>query len=241
MTDIFEEVDEELRTDKVNEFWKRYWPYVLGAALLIIAVVAGKSWLDHQSQKEIELAGVAYEDGLAALDAEDIQTARAKLKTVMTEKSGFAKLSGQVLAEGELSLSGDSAAAADALSMSAAQGDGPLSQIASLKAAYIRSDSMSLEELEAKVSGLLTAGGGVGALARELIAAKALQSGDIERARKEFNALKLSLDAPAGVQERAQEASLIMPEPTATSSEDAPAQNAAHADTNAAKDQGLSE
>ncbi|UXN73227.1 hypothetical protein N8D56_20075 [Devosia sp. A8/3-2] len=34
---IFREVDEELRSDRMRAFWRRFAPYVIGAAIAVVA------------------------------------------------------------------------------------------------------------------------------------------------------------------------------------------------------------
>ena len=40
--EIFREVDEELREENLLRLWRRFWPYVVGAAVMVVVVV------DHQ-------------------------------------------------------------------------------------------------------------------------------------------------------------------------------------------------
>ena len=49
MSDIFREIEEELRRDNLRKLWSRYGRYVIAAAVLVL-VVAGAivAWRDHQ-------------------------------------------------------------------------------------------------------------------------------------------------------------------------------------------------
>ena len=45
MSDIFREVDEDIRRDQIKKLWDRFGPYVLGLALLIVLGTAGyRGW-----------------------------------------------------------------------------------------------------------------------------------------------------------------------------------------------------
>jgi hypothetical protein len=88
---------------------------------------------------------------------------------------------------------------------------GPYERLALLKAAYFRADTLTLPELEATLGTLATEDTAMGALSRELIAAKAYASGDIARARTEYNRLKFDAAAPAGVVQRAEIALAAIP------------------------------
>src|SRR4029079_17960726 len=51
MTDIFTEVDEDLRRERAKKLWERYGVYVIGAAVAIVIVVAGyKIWEAWQAR-----------------------------------------------------------------------------------------------------------------------------------------------------------------------------------------------
>ena len=54
MSDIFHEVEEDLRRDKLNQLWKRYGTLFLTVAVLAVATTAGiVTWRQHEaSQRE---------------------------------------------------------------------------------------------------------------------------------------------------------------------------------------------
>ncbi len=45
MSDIFREVEEEVRREQAKKLWDRYGAYVIGVAVLLVAVTAGyRGW-----------------------------------------------------------------------------------------------------------------------------------------------------------------------------------------------------
>ena len=61
MSELFNEVDEEVRRDQLKKLWDRYSLYIIAGALLIIASVGG--WRGYQyleAQKAVE-AGAAFD------------------------------------------------------------------------------------------------------------------------------------------------------------------------------------
>ena len=70
-----------------------------------------------------------------------------------------------------------------------------------------------MPELEATLGTLVTEDTALGAMARELIAAKAYATGDIARARTEYSRLKFDAAAPQGVVQRAEIALDAIPVP----------------------------
>lgn len=67
MSDIFQEVDEDLRHDKWLRLWKQYQNYVIGLAAAIIIATAGVTYWRHYDQQQREAEGLQY--GLALDEA----------------------------------------------------------------------------------------------------------------------------------------------------------------------------
>ncbi len=218
MSDIFDEVEENVKADRLSKFWNVAWPFVLGGSIAIIAMVAAKSYFDDKAAKEIENNGRQFELGLKALEIQDLEKARSHFGEVLETDSGFADLSAQYLAQAELELAGDTEQAAKVLERSAG-GEGAFANLAKLKSAYLLAETKSLAEVEAALGNLVDNQDSFGALAQELIAAKAFEEGDLKRARSTYQALTLRLNAPPGVQQRASEAIAILPAPAVVETE----------------------
>ena len=56
MSDIFREVEEEVRRDKAAEIWKKYGKLFILAAVLLVAGTAGWSAWQQYQRKQAELA-----------------------------------------------------------------------------------------------------------------------------------------------------------------------------------------
>jgi hypothetical protein len=67
VSDIFQEVDEELRHDKWLQLWKQYQNYVIGLAALIVVATAAVTYWQYYDQQQREAEGLRY--GLALDDA----------------------------------------------------------------------------------------------------------------------------------------------------------------------------
>mgnify|MGYP003338884701 FL=1 len=61
MVDIFQEVDEELRQDRLQQVWKSYGRFILAAALLVIVAAAGWKGWDHYSFTKLIDSSHQYE------------------------------------------------------------------------------------------------------------------------------------------------------------------------------------
>jgi len=69
MTDIFQEVDEEVRRDKAAEFWKKYQNYIIGGALLIVLAAGGYRYWQYEKERAAQAAGDEFQAAIAAVDA----------------------------------------------------------------------------------------------------------------------------------------------------------------------------
>jgi len=65
VSDIFQEIDEELRRDSFLKLWKRYQNYVIGLAVLIVAATAGVNYWRYLDLQQRQAEGTSY---AAALD-----------------------------------------------------------------------------------------------------------------------------------------------------------------------------
>ena len=92
MSDIFQEVDEEVRRDKAAEFWKKYQNQVLAAAVLIVLASAGFRYWQYERQKATEAAGDQFQQALTAL--ENGKTRRSQGRSRQDRDSGAERLSG---------------------------------------------------------------------------------------------------------------------------------------------------
>jgi hypothetical protein len=120
-------------------------------------------------------------------------------------------------------MANDPAAIELALNAAAAKDKGLMGSLATLKLAYAKADKSSLADVEKIVQPVIAKGGYAGALARELVAAKVLESGDIERARTEYQALSLEIEAPQAMKQRADQALQTLPPPGTPAPAAAPA------------------
>lgn len=210
MSDIFEEVEEGYRQDKLAEAWKRFGPFVWAAAFLLIGAVAWFEWnkseLAQQQSERIQV----LETARSALEAGNYEAAQAGFRELANSDEDVAVLSRHLLADTLYKGSGDVAGAADELAAAAAS-DAPLGKLARLKSAYLAADQMNLSELEAALGGLQDEDGPLGVLALELVAAKAFTEGDFKRARDDFSYLRIAANAPQGVVQRAELALSVIP------------------------------
>jgi hypothetical protein len=205
VTDIFEEVDESLRQDTAATMWKRVWPWLAVILVLGVGGVGIYEFMRSENARKIAAQGQVFDTATTAMQKQDLVAAKTAFAELRQGEGGFAVIAGHMLAGVDKDLNGDKAAMEPHLKAAAEADKGLMGDLAMLKLAYAKADTAPLAELEAIARPLVDKGGHIGALARELVAAKALASGEIERARSEYQALSLEIDAPGQMKVRVQQ------------------------------------
>jgi hypothetical protein len=203
LSDIFHEVDEEVRREKLQQLWERHSNLIIALALLVVLAVGG--WRGYEwweSQKAAE-AGAAFEAAVALVEADkpaDAQAAFAKIATDGT--SGYRMLAR--FREAVALAKSDPAAAVkvyDALAADSSIGRN-LQDAAAVRAGLILVDAAPLAELTTRLEPLTAADRPFRHIARELLALGAFRVGDSAVAQKWFDLIATDTDTPSGTRQR---------------------------------------
>jgi hypothetical protein len=215
VSDIFQEVEEDVRREKLEQIWRQYGPYIIGAAAaLVLFTGALTGWRAYESRRQAERARAFIE--AAALSESNPPEAVKAFETLGARSGSYALLARFRAAEALLKQGERTKAAAlydgIAADSSAQQ---RLRELAALKSAYLGADTMSLADLRARLAPLTRADGAWRHLARELLAFAALEEGEKDSAIAEFRKLVDDSTTPDGVRSRAETMLGILGAPTA--------------------------
>jgi hypothetical protein len=225
MSDIFREVDEDLRRDRLEQIWKRYGAAIVGAVLVIVAGTAGfVAWRNHQhTEAETETAQLADALRLAGNSAGQGNNTGGDPKAAADALSAFAGQSGmgpgtlaRFFEAGLRAREGDTAAAVkiyDDLTQSAKL-EPAYRDLATVLSVMHQVQTGDPGQLTARLQPLTADSNPWRHSARELTALLALRSGDKATAGKLFAQIQNDPAAPSGVRSRATElAALYSAEP----------------------------
>jgi hypothetical protein len=205
MSDIFREVDEDVRRDKAAEFWKKNQNYMIAVAALIVLATAGWRYYDYQRLQKAQAAGAQFEQALELDVAGKGSEAAAALAKIATEGPSGYRLVAR-LSQAALQAKTDPAgatAAYDALAQDASIG--PLFQeTASLRAALLRLDAGQVDKAKAALEALAAPTGAYRHTARELLGVIALEAQDYDGAGKWFDKIVADPEAPSTVRQAAE-------------------------------------
>lgn len=207
MSDIFQEIDEELRRENFAKLWERYGRYLIVLAILIvIGVAAGVEWREYQSSRR-RAEGVRYTVALdLARQGKDKEAAEA-FAVVAKEAGGGHALLARFEEAAAKARSGDNSGAiavydAVAADMSV---DPEYRDAATLLAAAYGLKDGDPKEIIARLAPLAGAGNPWHPTALELTALAQLKAGNKAEARTTYQHLVDDLSAPQGLRARAAE------------------------------------
>jgi len=212
VSELFDEVDEEVRREQLKKLWDRYSVYFIALMVLIVAAVGG--WRGYQyleAQKAAE-AGAAFEKA-AELSEQD---KHAEAETAFTElaakaPSGYRTLA-RLRAAAEAAARDPKAAAKMYDDIAADRGvGGEWQDLAKIRAAGLLVDSASYADMQQRLESSATPKSTFRHSAREMLALSAWRNNDATAARKWLDAIAEDGETPSGLRSRAEALQALLP------------------------------
>lgn len=212
MSEVFREVDEEVRHEQMIKLWRAYGKYAIAlAAAVIFGVVGTVGWKEY-SQRQRLADGTQFAQALELLNDDQPALAAERFAGLAdTAGAGYAALA-QLRAAEARAASGDIGGAIATLDALADDGsvDEDLRDLARLLAVMHLLDKGPIDDLDQRIEPLLTADSPWRASAREISGLIAFRRGDTERAREIFTELVGNAETPNGMRTRAAELVAIL-------------------------------
>lgn len=203
MSDIFREVDEEVRREQLQKFWDRYSLFIIVGAILIVAGVA--AWRGHQwyEAKQAAKAGSAYDAALQlAQDGKHKEAATAFAKLGTDGTPGYRGLAR--LQEGQQLSANDVGGAVAVFDQVTGNSNNPrlMRDVAAIRAAFVLLDKAPFADMVQRLEPLAGGDGPMRHSARELLALSAWRNNDMAAARRWAEAALADQDAPPDLRAR---------------------------------------
>ena len=199
------EVNEELRSERLQTVWKRFRPLIIAGAVLIVVGVAGAGIFEWWQARESSASGDRFLTAIT--NANDKKTDEAMKELEALTRDGFGSY--PVLARMRLAAlkaeKGDTKAAiADFLAIGQDGGVPKAMRNASkIRAAWLMVDQSSYDEVAAQIEELAAATSPVRHSARETLGLAAYKAENYAKAREWMQQIVDDNDAPAGARTRA--------------------------------------
>jgi hypothetical protein len=220
VSDIFTEVDEEVRREELAQLWKKYGNLIYAAVVLVVAAVGAWAGYNRWQDTKASVAGAAY-DAAAKLAEEgkraEAETAFAKLAAEGTPGyQALAQLRAATETAGRDAREG--VAAYDKIA-GELTGQPLFSELASIRAAVLLVDTAKFDEMTHRLEPLTQPSGAFRHTARELLALSAWRNGDRAATRRWVEEAKNDPEAPQGVRQRMDVLAALLPDPGKSSSQ----------------------
>jgi hypothetical protein len=204
VSDAFIEVDEQLRSARLQSMFRRGWPYLAGLlALVLVAALAVWGWRAHQGQAAGD-SSQRYQDAMQALSLGDTRNASAKFDRLAQEGTPTYRALALMQEAGIKLKAGDGAGAAALFDRAASAAHDPvLADGARLRAAFILMDTAPYDTVRDRLKPLAGAHRPFQTLAREGLAIAELANGRAAEAKGDFQLLSLSPDVSDAARARA--------------------------------------
>jgi len=205
VADIFQEVDEEVRRERLNKLWQRYGNYIIAACVLaIVAVGAWRGYEWWETRKAAE-SGAAFEEAVTLAEAGKRQEAEAAFAKLANDGTAGYRVLARLRQAAELAPTDRQAAVKAYEEIAADRGAGQVIQdLATLRAAYLLVDSSSYADLRALLEALTGPQRAFRYSARELLALSAWKQGDMSAARQWADMIITDPQTPQAARSRAE-------------------------------------
>jgi len=211
VADIFHEVDEEVRRERLQKLWERYSIYIIGAAVLIVAAIAAWRGYEWWLNKQAAAAGAQFEAAVTLSETgKSAEAEEAFAKLAAESPAGYRTLARfRAAAELVKSKPDEAAKAYDALAVDGALG-ATLQDLAMVRAAMLRLDTTSFADMQKELAPLAEPGRVFRHSARELLALSAWRAHDFAGARKYVDMIIVDPESPPLMRQRAEMLSALI-------------------------------
>jgi len=212
VTEIFDEVDEEVRREQIKKLWEKYSFLIVGAAFLIIAGVGGWRGYQYLEAKKAAEAGDAFNRAVELSEQNKHSEAEAAFADLAAKgPSGYRTLSRFHLAA-EVAARDPKAGAKlfDELAIDGSVG-AEQQELARIRAAGLLLDSVPYSEILQRLQPETAPDATFRHVAREQLALSAFRANDTAATRQWLDQIALDADTPPGLRSRAEALQALLP------------------------------
>ena len=213
MSDIFQEVDEEVRREQLKKLWDRYQNYVIAALVLVVLGVAGWRGYEWWQAKKAAEAGTAFEAAITLSEQGKHADAEAAFSRIAQDSTASYRALARLRAAAELAQTDPKGAVGLYDQIASDSAVGPVLQdLAAIRAGVLLVDSGSLAEARARLEPVSGAGHAFRHTARQLLALAAWRAGDTTAAKRWINIITTDPETPPDVRSQAEMLNALMTE-----------------------------
>jgi hypothetical protein len=212
VSELFDEVDEEVRRDQLKKLWDQYSLFIVAAALLIIAAVGGWRGYEYLEAKKAAEAGDAFNKAVELSEQNKHTEAEAAFADLAAKAPSGYRMLARFRAAAE-AINRDPKAAAKMFDDIAADRSVGAEQqaLARVRAAGLLLDTTSYGDMLQRLQGDAAPQATFRHAARELLALSAYRANDATAARQWLDMIALDGETPPSLRSRAEALQALLP------------------------------
>ena len=212
MSELFDEVDEEVRREQLKRLWERYSIYIIAAALLIIAAVGGWRGYQYLEAKKAAEAGAAFDKAVELSEQNKHAEAEAAFTDLAAKAPSGYRMLARMRAAAEVANRDPQAAAKLYDDIAADRSVGATERdLAKVRAAGLSLETASYPSMLQRLEPATVPGATFRHTARELLALSAWRAGDTAAARRWLDLIASDGETPPSLRSRAEALQALLP------------------------------
>ena len=212
MSELFDEVDEEIRREQLKRLWDKYSIYIIALALLIIAAVGGWRGYQYLEAKKAAEAGEAFNRAIELSEQGKHEEAEKAFADLAAKAPYGYRLLSRFRAAGEVANRDPKAAAKmfDELAADSSVG-AEQQELARIRAAGLLVDSATYPDMKQRLERDTVPEATFRHTARELLALSAFRANDTTAARLWLDQISADAETPPSLRSRAEALQALLP------------------------------
>ena len=212
MSELFDEVDEDVRRDQLKKLWDKYSLFIIAGAILIIAAVGGWRGYQYLEAKKAAEAGAAFDKAAELSEAGQAAEAEAAFADLAAKAPSGYRVLARLRMAAEVASRDPQAAAKLYDEIAADRSVGaPEQDLARIRAAGLLLETSTYPNMLQRLEPATAPGATFRHTARELLALSAWRANDAAAARQWLDVIANDGETPASLRSRAEALQALLP------------------------------
>jgi hypothetical protein len=212
VSELFDEVDEEVRREQLKKLWEKYSLFIIAVAILIVAAVGGWRGYQYLEAKKAAEAGDAFNKAVDLSEQNKHSEAETAFSDLVAKGPYGYRLLSRFRLAAEVEKRDPKAAVQmfDALAADRSIG-AEQQELARIRAGGILVDSAGYADMKQRLEADTAPNATFRHVARELLALSAVRANDSSAARQWLDLIAGDADSPPSVRSRAEALQALLP------------------------------
>ena len=212
MSELFNEVDEEVRREQLKKLWDKYSLFIVAVAILIVAAVGGWRGYQYLEAKKAADAGDAFNKAVELSEQNKHSEAETAFSNLVAKAPYGYRLLSRFRLAAEVEKRDPKAAVQMFDELAADRSIGAEQQeLARIRAGGILVDTASYADMKQRLEADTAPNATFHHVARELLALSAVRANDSGAARQWLDMISADADTPPSVRSRAEALQALLP------------------------------